>query len=85
MDTGWLPGDIELHAGVGVFGYATAAAGDAGIEATPVVRLHDEIPRTWRRRSRRCYTGLAAALPRSTSCSIWRRSTVTSRCVRAHD
>jgi hypothetical protein len=41
LDTGWLPGDIELRAGVGVLGYATAAAGDAGIGATPVVRLND--------------------------------------------
>ena len=41
LDTGWLPGDIELRAGVGVLGYASATAGDAGIGATPVVRLND--------------------------------------------
>lgn len=41
LDTGWLPAESELRDGVGVLGYATAAAADAGIGATPVLRLND--------------------------------------------
>lgn len=44
LDTGWLPGEIELRDGAGALGYATDTAARAGVEATPVVRLNDAEP-----------------------------------------
>ena len=44
LDASWLPDEIELLDGVGVLGYAIAAAARAGIDSTPVVRLNDAEP-----------------------------------------
>ncbi|MGH3906177.1 MAG: beta family protein [Pseudonocardiaceae bacterium] len=63
LDTGWLPGDIQLPGGVDVLGYATAAAAAAGIEATPVVRLNGaELARRGARRHTESEDGIAVRL-----------------------